>query len=61
MAEYIPRFATGYAFSAQELFTRFKLHYIKKCTYEAFHENSEKVVAARVLFICLSNSKRRNR
>lgn len=48
MAEYIPRFATGYAFSAQELFTRFKLHYIKKCTYEAFHENSKKVVAARV-------------
>jgi hypothetical protein len=48
MAEYIPRFATGYAFSAQELFTRFKLHYIKKCPYEAFHENSKKVVAARV-------------
>ena len=48
MAEYIPRFATGYAFSANDLFTRFKLHYIKKSTYEAFHENSKKVVAARV-------------
>ena len=48
MAEYIPQFATGYAFSANDLFTRFKLHYIKKSTYEAFHEHSKKAVAARV-------------
>ena len=48
MSNYIPKFATGYAFSAQELFTRFKLHYIKNSTYEAFHEHSKKVVAARV-------------
>jgi hypothetical protein len=48
MGNFIPRFATGYAFSANELFTRFKLHYIKKSTYEAFHDNSKKAVAARV-------------
>ena len=45
---FVPRFATGYAISAQELFTRFKLHYIKNNPYEAFRDNSKKVAAARV-------------
>ena len=45
---FVPRFATGYAISALELFTRFKLHYIKNNPYEAFRDNSKKVAAARV-------------
>ena len=42
------RYATGYSFSATDLFTRFKLHYIKNSTFEAFKEHSKKKVAARV-------------
>jgi hypothetical protein len=41
-------YATGYALSAQELFTRFKLRYIKNPTFEVFKEHSKKKVAARV-------------
>lgn len=41
-------YATGYAISANELFTRFKLDYIKNHTFEHFKENSKKKVAARV-------------
>lgn len=48
MSEFIPKFSTGYAISATELFTRFKLHYIKNPTFEVFREKSKKKVAARV-------------
>lgn len=48
MSKFIPQFATGYAFSANDLFTRFKLHYIKNNPFEAFREPSKKKVAARV-------------
>lgn len=48
MSNYIPRYATGYAFSANDLFTRFKLHYIKINTKKEFNERSKKKIAARV-------------
>jgi hypothetical protein len=31
-------YATGYCFSALDLFTRFKLHYIKNPTFKEFKE-----------------------
>ena len=40
--EFKPIYSTGYAFSAKDLFTRFKLHYIKNPTFEAFKEKSKK-------------------
>lgn len=45
---FVPKYATGFAFSANELFTRFKLHYIKNPTFPVFKEHSKKIVAARV-------------
>lgn len=48
MNNFIPKFSTGYCISANELFTRFKLDYIKNPTFEFFKENSKKKVAARV-------------
>jgi hypothetical protein len=46
--EFVGQFATGYAFSANELFTRFKLDYIQISTKKHFKGATKKVVAARV-------------
>lgn len=48
MSNFINKYATGYALSSLDLFTRFKLHYIKNPTFEAFKEHSKKKVASRV-------------
>lgn len=48
MSKFVPRYATGYGISAQNLFTRFKTHYIKNCTLKEFKEKNKKKVAARV-------------
>lgn len=48
MAEFIPKYSLGYAINSTQLFTRFKLHYIKDLKYEMFKENSKKKVAAKI-------------
>ena len=47
MSNFINKYATGYALSSLDLFTRFKLHYINNPPFEAFKEHIKKKLSSR--------------